>query len=217
MTAIAIFVKTPGHSPVKTRLAADWGDRRAQSWHRRAALAVAAVSCQAKVGPVYWAVAEPQAMEEPLWSDLPTLAQGPGELGKRMATIHSDLVSRHGSCILLGADAPQLTPALLQQASNWLQSDDARLVAGPASDGGFWLFGANRIIPQHRWLAVSYSQADTLTAFQNSLDGTGRWLALDELCDLDQLSDLAVVENELSRLPTPHPRQQELLNWLREQ
>ncbi len=217
MTAIAIFVKTPGHSPVKTRLAADWGDERAQSWHRRAALAVAAVSCQADVGPVYWAVAEPEAMEEPLWSDLPTLAQGTGELGERMATIHSDLVSRHGSCILLGADAPQLTSTLLQQASNWLQSDDARLVAGPASDGGFWLFGANRIIPQHRWQAVSYSQADTLTAFQKSLHGTGCWLALNELCDLDQLSDLTAVENQLSQLPTPHPLQQELLAWIRRQ
>jgi len=217
MTAIAIFVKTPGLSPVKTRLAVDWGRERAESWHRRAALAVAGVSSQADVGPVYWAIAEPEAMDAPLWSELPVLAQGPGGLGERMACVHSELVRRHGSGILLGADAPQLTAALLRQASGWLQQNDARLVAGPANDGGFWLFGANRIIPRERWLAAPYSQADTLTTFQTSLNGSGRWLMLDELCDLDQTSDLIEVENQLAQLSDPHPRQQKLLVWLRQQ
>ncbi|HEV8692715.1 MAG TPA: hypothetical protein VGQ93_00795, partial [Lysobacter sp.] len=59
---LAIFVKTPGYSPVKTRLAADCGRAYAEAWYRRAAAAVASV---AKIAAdregiaVYWAVAEP--------------------------------------------------------------------------------------------------------------------------------------------------------------
>jgi glycosyltransferase A (GT-A) superfamily protein (DUF2064 family) len=45
---IAILVKTPGHSPLKTRLAADIGPDAAQQFHMLAAHAVAAVARQAQ-------------------------------------------------------------------------------------------------------------------------------------------------------------------------
>src|SRR4029079_3252618 len=44
VSGVAIFVKTPGHSPVKTRLAADRGQAWTEAWYRRAAAAVAAVA-----------------------------------------------------------------------------------------------------------------------------------------------------------------------------
>ena len=44
MTAVAIFVKTPGLSPLKTRLAKGIGSALATEFHRRAAAAVSAVA-----------------------------------------------------------------------------------------------------------------------------------------------------------------------------
>ncbi len=66
--SLAIFVKTPGYSPVKTRLAASIGQRRAEQFHRLAAAAVAAVAKAAMpaVTP-YWAIAERDALHDPLW------------------------------------------------------------------------------------------------------------------------------------------------------
>jgi hypothetical protein len=45
---IAIFVKTPGHSPLKTRLAAGIGIDAAREFHMLAAQAVAAVARKAQ-------------------------------------------------------------------------------------------------------------------------------------------------------------------------
>jgi glycosyltransferase A (GT-A) superfamily protein (DUF2064 family) len=44
MTALAIFVKTPGLSPVKTRLAEGIGQARAEAFYRLAVDAVAEVA-----------------------------------------------------------------------------------------------------------------------------------------------------------------------------
>ena len=101
MSGVAIFVKTPGHSPVKTRLAADRGQAWTEAWYRRAAAAVAAVA-RATIATSYWAVAEPEAIATGAWPDLPAIAQGDGGLGSRMARVHAELVaheSEHGiSC-----------------------------------------------------------------------------------------------------------------------
>ncbi|MDQ3495902.1 MAG: hypothetical protein M3485_10390, partial [Pseudomonadota bacterium] len=69
---LAIFVKTPGHSPLKTRLAAGIGRESAERFHRLAAEAVAAVARAAQATPpglaTAWAVAEDSALDDALWS-----------------------------------------------------------------------------------------------------------------------------------------------------
>ncbi len=216
--ALAIFVKTPGHSPVKTRLAAERGERYAIEWHRRAAAAVASVAsvAQARYGmTAYWAVAESDALEA--WSGLPAIAQGEGGLGARMARVHAQLVARHGFGLLLGADAPQLTAALLGDAVDWLSRPSPRLLLGPASDGGFWLFGGNIAPPLQAWEAVGYSAADTARQLRHSMRDTGDWRTLTTLTDADHASDLATVQRDLHALPDPTPEQRGLARWMDEQ
>ncbi len=215
MTAVAIFVKTPGHSPLKTRLAASTGAAWAEHWHRLAASAVAAAAVEAAIGPVLWAVAEAEASEHPLWSKLPVIQQPRGGLGTRMQSIHDRLVRDHGSALLLGADAPQLDPTCLFQAAAWLQESSApRLCLGPAADGGFWTFGSNCPIPLPCWTGVDYSRPDTALDFQAALTGLGEWLVLPPLTDLDEFADLPAVLAELRRLPGALPAQRALLAWL---
>jgi glycosyltransferase A (GT-A) superfamily protein (DUF2064 family) len=197
MTAIAIFVKTPGLSPIKTRLAASLGRARAEEWHRLAAQAIGERAETAAVGPVYFAVAEAGALDHPLWATLPRLAQGEGGLGERMQRVLDQLIERHGSGLLLGADTVQFRLQHLRQASTWLADSPARWVLGPASDGGFWTFGSNRRLPADRWKSVRYSQCDTRQNFEAGLIDAGQGLLLDELSDLDEAADLPRVLKEL--------------------
>lgn len=216
--ALAIFVKTPGHSPVKSRLAAERGERYAVDWYRQAAAAVASVVrvAQARYGvAAYWAVAEPDALDA--WPGLPVIAQGEGGLGARMAQVHAQLVARHGFGVLLGADAPQLSAAMLGDAIDWLSASPKRLMLGPAHDGGFWLFGGNTVPPLQAWTAVRYSAADTARDLRQSMRGVGDWRTLATLTDADHASDLAAVQQALHALPDPTPEQRALVRWMREQ
>lgn len=210
MTAIAIFVKTPGLSPIKTRLASSIGQSQATELYRRCAAAVAEAAVDADVGPVYWAAAEPSRRIGEHWSDLPRLAQGEGGLGERMYRVLERLVDRHGSGLLLGADAPQIDPAHLQRAAAWLGRGVDSRVVGPARDGGFWTFGANHCPPLNRWTRVEYSRADTLSHFRDSIGDDAEWLDLPGLTDLDTADDLPMIGAELARLRRPLLRQRQL-------
>ena len=215
---LAIFVKTPGYSPVKTRLAADCGRARAEDWYRRAAAAVVSVAritaAEHDIEP-YWAVAETDAIANGAWPDLPVLDQGEGGLGERMARVHANLVAKHGAGVLIGADTPQLSADLLGAAIAWLQQPGPRLCLGPARDGGFWLFGGNVAPPTDSWQRVRYSARETARDLRRTMRNCGQWQTLQELSDVDHASDLAEVHDALLRLPEASPEQQQLLASMR--
>lgn len=214
MTAIAIFVKTPGLSPLKTRLAESIGQTRATSLYQSCAATVAEAASFAAVGRVYWATAESPREARATWQGFPHIAQGEGGLGERMHRVLGELVDRHGSGLLLGADAPQLEPAVLKRASEWLARGARTRTIGPARDGGFWTFGANHVPARELWTQVSYSRPDTLEAFRDALGMDAEWLELPMLNDLDTAEDLDRIANELQRLPEPLPAQSALLDQL---
>jgi len=216
MTAIAIFVKTPGLTPLKTRLAATIGDKSATRLYLQCATAVAQAARRSESGPVYWASAEAVEQSGARWPDLPLLAQGGGSLGARMHRVLDQLVRRHGGGLLLGADAPQLEPAVLHRAAEWLRRETAARVLGPARDGGFWTFGANHVPPLKKWTRVVYSRPDTLRAFRESIGDDGEWLELPMLTDLDTRADIWPLTQELRNLRDPLPSQQALLATLAE-
>ncbi len=216
--ALAIFVKTPGHSPIKTRLAAGIGVDAALRWYAAAAEATASIAEQfsrACAAMIYWAVAEADALADSRWAGLPRLPQGAGGLGERMARVHSQLVTRHGRGILIGADAPQLVAAELLRAEQWLHSEEPRLVLGPASDGGFWLIGANRVLPMQDWTAVAYSQPHTALDFRRRMQAHGAWLELAELADVDHADDLVALIHALESRAEPSSSQRQLLQLSR--
>ena len=196
MTAIAIFVKTPGYSPIKTRLAASLGRDKAEKWHGLAARAVAAKAVETAIGPVYFAIAEDQALDHPMWAALPTISQGQGGLGARMHHVHTRLVEDHGRALLLGADTIQWQPESLNQADVWLRARDARLCIGPAHDGGFWTFGSNIALPRATWIGVNYSRRSTLSEFNQAISTFGPCKTLATLTDLDELQDARAVLSE---------------------
>lgn len=214
---LAIFVKTPGLSPVKTRLAHGVGQLRAESFYVASAEAVASVALQAQAhdGPtVYWAVAESSALTYDAWLDLPRIPQGCGTLGERMDQVYRLLLARHRFALLIGADTPQMVADSLLRASNWLSSEEPRLVIGHAADGGFWLFGGNTALPRPAWRRPIYSSAQTAADFVDAMYPFGSWLEVESLADVDHAHDLPRVLHELESLPQPTPAQQRLAQWL---
>ena len=214
-TALAIFVKTPGYSPLKTRLAASIGQPRAEHFHRLAAAAVAAVARAAtpSVDPV-WAVAERQALDDPLWFAWPTLWQGEGDLGTRLHRVCTQLQRQHGRVLMIGADAPQIRVDLLQSASEALDDDATPFVLGRANDGGFWLFGTRQPVAEAAWQAPRYSSADTANMLVDALTPAGAMALLPQLDDVDEGDDLVSLSADLEALDDPLPEQQTLLAWL---
>ena len=213
--ALAIFVKTAGLSPVKTRLAAGIGAPAALCFHQLAAAATAEVAraCEPWLTP-YWAIAEAGSTAVAAWPGFATLRQGDGDLGARLHTVYAELQARHGRVLLIGADAPQLTTALLQRALAVL--DDARtpFVIGDASDGGFWLFGGRMAIPREVRTRVRYSQAQTALDLQQRLAAVGAIGAAECLTDVDNAADLPALRDALGILSAPLPAQQALQQWL---
>lgn len=216
--ALAVFVKTPGLSPVKTRLAVKLGQEAAEAFHLNSAHAVAAV-VQAVGGrdvvQSYYAVAEQSALNHGYWQDLPCLWQGEGGLGERMAHVYQTLSREHDFVILVGADIPQMTTAELASAAAWLPHDEqARLVFGPSADGGFWLFGGNCRVPRAIWTEVVYSVADTGEQFFNRIERLGEVRTLATLRDADEPGDLISLHKALLELAEPLPAQEELIQFL---
>jgi rSAM/selenodomain-associated transferase 1 len=71
------------------------------------------------------------------------VCQGPGGLGLRMQRqVRRARREGAGQVVLIGSDLPALQPADLQAA--FLALEQAPLVLGPASDGGYWLIGLGR-------------------------------------------------------------------------
>ena len=213
---IAIFVKTPGHSPLKTRLAAGIGVDAARQFHLLAAEAVAAVACRAQRDmptlATHWAVAETGALDDPAWASLPRIPQGEGALGTRMGCVTETLLARFDAALLLGADAPQITATDIAAAIVVLR--DHQHVLGPSQDGGFWLFATRGGVPPAAWSATPWSQSDTAARFLDAL-GDPPVAHLRRLRDADTAEDLAPLLVALDALADPLPEQRRLARWLR--
>ncbi len=216
--ALAIWVKTPGCSPVKTRLAAALGEAQATAIYEQcvtttASLAAAAHALEPSLRP-HWAVAEPEALDLPCWQAFPRVAQGPGTLGERLARVYRSLIGTHAAVLFIGADAPQFDPEQLAQTGRCLADGRCDFVLGRAADGGFWLFAGRRALPDAVWTDVAYSQADTADALAVGVAGHGHLAWVDTLQDLDRAEDLPAVTAALRGLSAPLPEQSRILAML---
>lgn len=214
--AIAIFIKTPGRSPVKTRLARAIGVPAAEAFHLLAARAVAEVARAVGCGlQPHWAVAEDAELEDPLWRDLPCVQQGLGNLGARQDRVYSTLSRRYDQVFLTGADIPHMRPEYLRESCRTLATPGTSFVLGAAEDGGYWLFGGRVPVPRDVWCDVTYSLSSTVEQLSAALRPFGHIAPAPRLFDVDRPADLTRLAAALNALPAPLPAQRHLLEWLR--
>lgn len=213
--ALAVFVKTPGLSPVKTRLARDIGDAAAVHFYRLAVNATAEVvaACSDVVDP-YWALAENAPQAHSLWTGFPCIFQGSGTLGDRMCRVHHELQAKHGAALMIGTDIPQVSPGLILDAVFMLSRPEVDHVLGPASDGGFWLFGSKHPVSHDSWSRVPYSTERTAEALRATLAESGRLAEAQTLTDIDNGADLEALRDALSDLSGATRSQRKLSVWV---
>lgn len=206
-TALAIFVKTPSLSLVKTRLAATIGRVRAEEFYHASLGAVKVCAQQADVTP-FWAVAEIEGVGDPLWSDFLTLHTGGGDLGARQYHIYRTLLEEYDRVILIGADAPQITADLLRDAIKALDTHD--FVIGPAHDGGYYLFGGRMHMDASVWSDVPWSTEHTREALITKLPAKPVFLSF--LSDVDTHDDLQRILREMPKQKSA--QQQGVVDWI---
>ncbi|MGH3374018.1 MAG: TIGR04282 family arsenosugar biosynthesis glycosyltransferase [Actinoallomurus sp.] len=180
MTTLLVIAKEPVPGKVKTRLTPPYSPGQA------------AMIAEAALEDTLDAVARTPADRRMLVLDgrpggwLPrgfdVVAQRGGGLDERLANAFEDA---GGPAVLIGMDTPQVTPAMLAEATGLLQGNDA--VFGPAEDGGFWLLGLREPQPG-LLLGVPMSRSDTGAHQLQRLSGM-RVATLATLTDVDTVAD----------------------------
>ncbi len=213
--AVAAFVRTPGHSPGKTRLASGLGTEQAAEFYRLALAITDALLAQvARQGLTpYWAVTEALGLEDPRWQSLPRVWQGEGNLGERQDRVYRHLLEEHSAVLLIGADCPLLAPGELLLASQHAVGGQP-FVLGPATDGGYYLFGGRLAVPSPVWTGVEYSTPGTTGQLLAALRPFGAVELLPELPDVDTAEDLLLIPRHPRAQRELLPEQRALMGWI---
>lgn len=129
-----IMCKAPAPGAVKTRLMPDYGACQAAELH--AAMAAAVIDRCARLLPHAWIAADDPGHAFFRHWRLRVLAQGNGDLGRRMERL---LVMACGmgatGVLFLGTDSPHMSEARILHAIDGLRGAD--VVLGPVEDGGY--------------------------------------------------------------------------------
>lgn len=152
MEQIVIFTRYPEPGRTKTRLIPALGAEGAAKLHRKMAdRAIATVRQLRQSRPIFAEVrftgATATQMRDWLGEDLSYTNQGSGDLGDRMK--QAAVAAFENNCtsvVIIGIDCPAITPELLAAAFDKLGECD--VVFGPATDGGYYLIGLSRLIPE---------------------------------------------------------------------
>ena len=149
---LILFTRFPQVGRVKTRLIPALGPEGATALHRRLVLCAlrtaqaAAQLCGAQL-EIRFDRGSAESMHHWLGDDLFCRAQAEGDLGERMQQAFKESFQEGAeSTIVIGSDCPALSPALLRDGFENLAHQP--VVLGPATDGGYYLIGLTRHIPQ---------------------------------------------------------------------
>jgi uncharacterized protein len=208
--AVLIFAKAPEPGFVKTRLTPVASAVQAADIAATALLdtldAVRASGCVALVamsGDLGGALRS-EAVRSQL-SRTVQLSQRGDTFGDRLANAHLDARRVHpeGPILQIGGDTPQVSPALLRDATEQLASErlgtcrvDA--VLGLATDGGWWALGVHNATDACVVRRVAPSRADTGVRTLEALRSRGLKVAmLPELRDVDTMPDARAVAAQI--------------------
>ena len=191
-SCIAVFAKTPGLSPVKTRLAEVIGIDKAEDIYKHCIDSVEQVLIDVQGVDICWALAEKEAAAHAFWHNRPfdKMWTGEGDLGDRLYHVFSTLKQRYKFVVVMSTDSPQIQARILNDVVQGKQN-----VVGPAQDGGYYLFGSSSEIDESIWKSVPYSTKNTREIFLNKLNEPVQEILM--LSDLDVVEDAQKVINEM--------------------
>jgi len=186
---LLVFLKNPELGMVKTRLAAGIGDAQALAVYQRLLEVTASACAPLAVQKEAWYAQRIPRSGEWQMPGMPARIQVGHDLGDRMEHAFSAAFTiGHSPVIIIGTDCPGLTTAILQEALDALDAQDA--VIGPARDGGYYLLGLRApfadVFRNKQW-----STSSVFAGTMADLDRAGRsTYVLRELIDVDTEADL---------------------------
>lgn len=191
------MLKYPRPGAVKTRLVPALGERRAYALYTALARHAVGEAKQLTGGgetSVEASIADgpdDAAAREWLGGGLRIRPQGDGDLGQRMErAVREALAEGASSVVLIGADCPELTAERLASAFGVLEGTD--VVLGPAADGGYYLIGMRRLLPEV-FRGIQWGGELVLEQTLDAARAAGiEWRLLDTLSDVDRPEDLPV-------------------------
>ena len=205
-----LFAKPPLAGRVKTRLAESLGREGAARLYAcflRDAAGTARALCDARPGVSLvceWALEEAESLDDfPLTGWLPGAflhrTQTGADLGMRMAAALGRCLAFGRRAVLIGTDFPDLPHEVLIDAFEKLEcGDEPKITLGPAADGGYYLIGMNRFLPDI-FTGIPWSTSEVLSRTMEKAAALGVGTALlPEWRDVDDADDLEDLKRRLS-------------------
>ena len=185
---LMIFVKNRQAGKVKTRLAKTVGDDKALEIYEKLKSHTIDVAAEVDVDREIWYsdfVGEEQ-FEDEVFQEKVQIGDG---LGVRMKNAFEEgFKNGADNVVIIGSDCISITPSHIRGAFASLNNYDA--VIGPAKDGGYYLLGLSKMIPELfeniNWSTESVFD-QTLEALRNNKNS---YQLLEMLNDIDTESDL---------------------------
>ncbi|BAY36972.1 hypothetical protein NIES2111_13060 [Nostoc sp. NIES-2111] len=132
-----------------------------------------------------------QLMQNWLGADLVYQPQGDGDLGLRMTrSLYDAFQAQATQVVIIGIDCPGLNFQILTQAFEQTYTVD--LVLGPAVDGGYYLIGLRRFVPE-LFINIDWGSSQVLhqtVEIANKLNLSYHYLP--QLADVDRPEDLPI-------------------------
>ncbi len=208
--AVIVFLKSPEKGRVKTRLSKVLDESFVLALYRGFIHDTLFMLQSFPDKFIYFLPSEKEAyLRSWLGSNYQYVLQTGRDLGEKMSNAFKEGFERgFDRLVLIGTDIPEITEAILLQAFETLETNDA--VIGPATDGGYYLIGfrkesfSEEIFFDMNWSAGNVFQ-DTLKAMDKLNLKYGKVF---ELNDVDTAEDLDTL---LSRVKNggrigPHTR-----------
>lgn len=177
------------------------GPERAAFLHQRltqhvvACAREAAITSQASL-QVHFQGGSKEKMMDWLGAGITYHPQKGNDVGERMREAFRQTLS-NGACkvVLVGSDIPGLTPRILEQAFEALES--SQVVLGPASDGGYYLIGLREDKPD-LFFGIPWGTGDVMQSTLERVAKLGLKLKLlERLQDVDRPQDLPLAASFL--------------------
>ncbi|HEY9852963.1 MAG TPA: TIGR04282 family arsenosugar biosynthesis glycosyltransferase [Leptolyngbyaceae cyanobacterium] len=199
---LIVFTRYPEPGKTKTRLIPVLGAEGAANLHRQMAeYAIAQAkqltsSHQVSV-EVHFTGGNLNLMRSWLGNDIIYQPQIEGDIGLKMSAAFKAAFNQNINYVsIIGSDCPKLNYQLISQAFDSLLQHD--LVIGPATDGGYYLIGLSRFIPE-LFKGINWSTAEV---FQQTIEIAARLnlsvAYLPKLSDIDRPEDLAILDFRFS-------------------
>jgi hypothetical protein len=195
---LIIFTRYPEPGRTKTRLIPALGPEGAADLHRQMTEHTLTWSRQLKNHSgvsleVHYEGGDELQIRQWLGCEIPCCPQGKGDLGARMVQAFDDAFSAGmGRVIIIGTDCPGLTGGLARTAFEALMEND--VVLGPAKDGGYYLIGLRKPIPQ-LFEGIPWGTSEVLARTSGiAADLNLQAFLLEPLDDVDRPEDLGVWE-----------------------